>query len=265
VSTVIHVPNTAIEYGFRNPPAGTHTGRSMMLTDLRRLLAACPRDSSRADYGRAIERDNVLSKPTASAKHWAFKKLRELYTLDPKVVIFKALLDLWDADEAAQPMLALLCAAARDPILRVTAPVVLRSPIQAIVDADRLSAAAQEAFPSHFSATVLKSVGQHTASTWQQAGHLSGRAPRVRSHPATTPTAVTYALLLAYLCGGRGDGLFESFWVSLLDAPASEIREKAIQASRHGWLEYRSVGGITDVEFRWLLGGEHAVGAGVAG
>lgn len=224
-----------------------------MLADLQTLLAGCARGSPRSDYGRAIEQDNLLGKPTASARHWAFKKLRELYSLDHGILVFGALVDLWDADVAAQPVLALLCVAARDPVLRATAVAVLTAPPGAAVSPQQLSKAVEQEFPSHYSPRVLAGIGQNTASTWQQSGHLRGKVWKVRTHPVVTPTSVSYALFLGYLCGARGEGLFETFWTGLLDASPAEVRAQALEASRRGWLEYRSVGGITELEFRWLL------------
>jgi hypothetical protein len=64
---------------------------------------------------------------------------------------------------------------------------------------------------------------------------------------------VAYALLLGYLCGGRGEGLFQTLWVRLLDAPGRTIEDQALAASQRGWIEYRRSGGVTDVGFRYLL------------
>jgi hypothetical protein len=66
-------------------------------------------------------------------------------------------------------------------------------------------------------------------------------------------TSVAYALLLGYLCGERGEALFQTPWAQLLDAPPYVLHELAFQASREGWLEYRRTGGVTEVGFSYLL------------
>ena len=76
--------------------------------------------------------ENLLGKPTATTRRITFERLRELYGLDPSLLVFRALRDVWDADESAQPLLALLCATARDPILRAMTPFVLRLPVGAL-------------------------------------------------------------------------------------------------------------------------------------
>jgi len=225
----------------------------MMLGDLRILLAACAHTARRAEYGLAIQENNVLGKPTASARLWAFKKLRELYTLQPEVLIFRALVELWDADEEAQPMLALLCAAARDPLLRSTAAVVLATAPEDVVAPGDLSAAVAEAFPSRYSETVLVGAGKNTATTWEQAGLLEGKGKKVRARATSRPTSTAYALLLGHLCGVRGASLFTTFWARLLDAPVHSLREQAIVASQQGWIEYRAAGDVVEVSFRHLL------------
>src|SRR5207248_9890388 len=119
------IPSRASPRGFRTKTFGTILGRSIMLADLRRLLAACPAAASLEEYESAAIGQNVLGKPTASARRLGFRNLREFYALDLKKLIFSGLRDLWDADPQAQPMLALLCSTARDPILRAVTPYVL--------------------------------------------------------------------------------------------------------------------------------------------
>src|SRR6476661_8423635 len=104
-------PAQALACGFSNAPSGSHTSRTMMLPELRALLAACPRDADLATFRLAVERDNLLGKGTLATRKASFRQLRELYALDPAVPLFRALRTLWDADSAAQPLLALLCAA----------------------------------------------------------------------------------------------------------------------------------------------------------
>jgi hypothetical protein len=50
------------QYGFVNETGGAHSSRTMMLADLRLLLAACPLSTSLEEYRSAIVDDNVLLK-----------------------------------------------------------------------------------------------------------------------------------------------------------------------------------------------------------
>lgn len=248
----IQVPAPALEFGFANDPVGTHTSRTIMLAELRQLLAACPATAGLEAYRAAIVDENVLLKRTVTTRKQSLRALRELYALDPAVPVFRALRDLWDEDAEGQPLLALLCAAARDPLLRATAELVLATPPGMEVTPRALAEAAGAAFPSRYG-TSLVVAGRNIASSWQQSGHLRGRLTKVRARAESRPAAAAYALLLAYLCSARGEGLFETPWSRLLDAPVHLAREQAIAAARRGLLEYRHSGTVTDLSFRHLL------------
>lgn len=247
------VPEPALTFGFANQPIGSHTSRTIMLDELRLLLNVCEQTAGVDAYRKAAVDDNVLLKRTVTTRQGSFRQLRELYGLDPSVPIFRALRDMWDSDSRAQPLLAVLCAAARDPLLRTTADVVLNAPNGAPVTTEMLANAIDGMFPDRYKATVRNVIGRMTSSSWQQSGHLSGRTNKVRGQATSTPAAVAYALLLGHLCGVRGTPLFETLWARLLDAPLHVIREQAVQANRSGWLDYRSAGGITEISFRYLL------------
>lgn len=235
--------------------ASPHITRTIMLSELRTLLAACAPSSSRSAYRAAVVDDNVLLRATATTRRRTFVVLGQLYGLDPRVLLFRALREVWEADVEAQPLLAALCALARDPTFRATAEAVLDTPEGAPVTPQQLADSVRRAFPDRFSAHSLKVIGQNAASSWQQAGHLHGRLTKVRARATCRPPAVAYALLLSHLTGARGDGLFETFWSRALDAPPHELRGQAAVASQQGWLEYRHSGGVTEVTFRHLLDG----------
>jgi hypothetical protein len=228
----------------------------MMLKELRLLLVACPRPTSYEGFREAVVEENVLLKKTDATRQESFRRLRELYALDEKTLLFRALRDLWDEDEEAQPLLALLCATARDGILRATAELILVTPRDQQVTPQLIERSVMETFPGRYNPTMLANVGRHAASTWQQSGHLRGRLTKMRDQAQSRPTAVAYALLLGFLCGERGEGLFDTVWARLLDAPEHAVREQAKAASRLGFLEYRHAGAVTEVSFRHLLQAE---------
>jgi hypothetical protein len=250
---VIEVPQAALAFGFANAPAWVLTSRTIMLAELRQLLAACPPASTAEDYRAAVVAENVLLKRTGTTRAVTFRWLRTLYGLDPAMPLFRALRDLWTADENAQPLIALLCAAAREPLLRRTAAVVLATPVGEPVTPTMLADSVREGFPDRYGGAVVGRIGKNLASSWLQAGHLRGRVAKVRTRAASHPAAVAYALLLRYLCDARGEALFETLWCRLLDAPVHGLHEQAVMAARLGWIEYRRAGQVTDVEPRYLL------------
>src|SRR5271166_1306510 len=100
--------------GIKLRGGGPHQSKTMMLAELTTLLA-----SGRADEPTdAIVRDNLLGKPSLRAREAALYRLQQLYGVGEAWPICAVMHRLWDRDPAARPMLALLCALARDPPLR---------------------------------------------------------------------------------------------------------------------------------------------------
>lgn len=93
-------------------------------------------------------------------------------------------------------MLAMLCACARDPLLRLSAPVVLNTPLDGVVTAQQFRDHLRTTAPDRFSANTLKSMRANLLSSWTQSGHLAGKKERRRVHPKVSPEATAYALLL---------------------------------------------------------------------
>ncbi len=253
---VLELPEWALRFGFASFPVGTHGSRTMMLSELRALLAAQPLSAGLEEYRSAAVQHNVLMKGTLTGRRQVFRSLRELYALDPTVLLFRALRELWDWEERAQPLLAVLSATARDPVLRATADLILDTRPGEAVTPRQLSQAIAEAYPGRYSPGLLDHMGRNVASTWRQSGHLEGHRAKTRSRAECTPAATAYALLMGYLCGQRGDGLLSGLWARLLDAPPHQIREQAVVASQRGWIDYRYAGAVTDIAFRHFLGDE---------
>jgi hypothetical protein len=249
----VSIPKTAGSYGFVIDGLGAHSSRTIMLNELWLLFAACPVTADTETYRAAILDDNVLLKHTGATRRESFRRLRELYGLNPELVLFRTLRRIWDQTPESQPLLALLCATARDPMLRATAELVLNAPPGSSVTPQMISQAVDDQFPGRLNAMTLANIGRHAASSWTQTGHLQGRTNKVRSQAHCHPISLAYALLLGYLSGERGDALFHTLWARLLDAPLHTLREQAILASQQGWLEYRHAGDVTDISFRYLL------------
>ncbi len=248
----VDVPAIAVAAGFCNHPIGTHTGKTMMLAELRLLLEAVPGLVAYSDYERAVVEQNALAKATAVNRSNTIMYLKQLYGLRPELPVFTALRELWPVRKTTQPALALLCASARDVFLRTTVDVVLGAKEGTPIGAHDLSARIAEVFRGRYSANTLRAIGAHLASSWAQAGFLAGRWDKRRSHPVVDFPAVVYALYLGHLEGTMGPSLFATRWAHLLDTDGPTLRAMAEDAARSGWLEYRSSGGMTDLSFHHL-------------
>ena len=241
------------DVGFRWGDKGTHTSRTIMLDELRAVLASCRFDATRDDYLTAIHEGNCLGKRTVATRKLSSQRLSELYALDPEVPLFRVMRRCWYAGRDDQPILALLLALARDPLLRASAPPVLRMRPGEELARQQVTDALNRVVGSRLSESTLDKVVRNAASSWTQSGHLKGRGRKVRQ--TVTPTAATtaFAFLLGHLLGKRGTALFESLWAQVLDAPAGELMHIAMDARRLGFLDMSQSGGVIHVAFSRLL------------
>jgi hypothetical protein len=239
--------------GFRNGSASVHTSRTMMLAELRILLDHVAAGAAAGDYTESIMDENILGKPTRAARQKTARRLRELYGVDPHCTLFRWLRHFWTADTHSQPMLAFLVAAARDPLLRETTPIVQEIPLGQSVSSTEIAKRLVEKYPQRFSPTTQLSTAQNLASSWSQAGYLKGRAKKIRTRPYVTPVVATFALLIGYLCGLRGSLLLNCVWTRLLDYSTSELTDLVTEASKQGWLRFKASGSVLEISFPGVL------------
>ena len=226
----------------------------MMLEDLRLLLSyiSSP-NSTKSDYFKAIKEDNCLGKRSGTSRKLAVSHLVYLYSLDSSLAIFRSLHYFWNRDVEGQPILALLCAYVRDALLRTSAPFILNFATGATVSREHMEIYIDIKCPCRFSKATLKSTAQNLNSTWTKSGHLIGKVKKIRSIAKATPGSVAYALFLGYLTGIRGESLFTSEYASLLDCSPDQAMELAEDASRRGWIIFKHVKNVIEVQFPNLL------------
>ena len=83
--------------------------------------------ASREDYADAVLEGNCLGKRTSANRKHSFQNLSELYGLDARLILFRVMRYLWRKHESSRPLLGLLLALARDPLLRATAKSVIQT------------------------------------------------------------------------------------------------------------------------------------------
>ncbi|HBI14528.1 MAG TPA: hypothetical protein DDY20_03265 [Desulfobulbaceae bacterium] len=242
------------KFGFAFPFGSPHVSRTIMLSELSALLEYVnPVDASRATYIRAIVEENCLAKRTDKNRIISKRYLLELYSLDPNVLLFRALLYFWRRDSVSRPLIALLCAYARDPLLRASAKYVLPLPEGSSVTRQTMEGFLENLEPGRYSPGKLASNAKNLNSSWTQTGHLAGRTMKTRARAVPTAGSLSYALLLSYLTGARGRALFSSEYVKLLDCSYEKAVELAEEASRKGWIVFKRVGDVIEVLFPNLI------------
>lgn len=242
------------QYGFIYEPVGTHTRRSIAIDELRKLLASSEPSATYEEIRYLAIDQNLLGKATLASRKETFRVLRELYVLRPEVPLYSALRFFWGHSEKEQPLLALLCALARDPTLRESAAVVLPWTEGVVLPKKPMEDGLQAVYAGRYNPSMIAQLTRKLRASWTQSGHLSGYRVKIRSRALSGPASTAYAFFLGYLAGVRGNALFDTLWASALDAPKEELHEYAFQASRRGWIDYKNAGGIVDVGFQDLLG-----------
>jgi hypothetical protein len=255
VADDLKVEAGAAEIAPNDVSGGPNTSHTILLPALRALLEVVPNSGQLGDYEKAALEGNVLGKSTEAARRRTLRYLKQLYLLRPYSVLFRALRDLWPDDSEGQPLLAGLCALARDTVFRASSSAIVRSSPGETLTSATFACAVGERYPDNYNESTLAKIGRNTFSSWEQTGHLATTVHRtkVRTRPTCCPANVAYALMLGHLQGYRGLALFDTLWAGVLDQPRSRLLDLAFGASQRGLLEFRQAGGVVEVGFRELL------------
>ena len=241
-----HDPDMLARAGFKTVGGGAHQSKTLMLRDLQALWAA----NVATPMERLILEANILGKRSTRARDVALYRLDQLYGISSCPPIGVCLATIWRLDTAGQPLLALLCALARDPSLRDAAAAVLDAPIGTQVRWPSFATCYEARHPGRLGAKMLKSLSQNCASTFTQAGYLRGKLAKIRTRAIPTPYVAAFAALLAELSGFGGPALLASRWLDALDLPI-EGRLRLLQAAADiGLLRLRTGGDIVEISVR---------------
>jgi alkylated DNA nucleotide flippase Atl1 len=241
------------DLGFRSSVGSVHLSRTIMLQELSLTLDGVPSHAPASRYREAIVEENLLGKATRSTRLKTTEHLIALYSLDPRFALFRLLRTFWETEQSGKAMLALLAATGRDTLLRESTDVILAVPPGSVVSASEIAQALGERYPARFAPTTLQATAQRLASSWAQAGYLTGKVAKQRSQPVVTPQVAAYALVMGYLYGMRGKLLLGSAWARLLDRTPAEVLELATEASKQGWLRLKAAGAVVEINFPGLL------------
>jgi len=242
----------ALNAGFRYGDKGTHTSRTMMFAELSELLSAVPASATREEYAAAIIEDNALGKQTAATRRLTNQRLGELYALSPTVPLFRVLRRLWDIDEPGRPLIGLLCALARDPLLLATSKAVIPMPVGSELLRSTMTSVIMSSTGSRLNESILDKVARNAASSWAQSGHLNGRVRKIRQEVRPTPGSVALAIWLGSLHGVAGEDLLRTTWARVLDQSPVELLDLALRAKQLGLLNASFGGGVVDIDVRPL-------------
>ena len=239
--------------GFSKAILGAHSARSMMFLEMHNLVRALPQDATKDDFPRAIIEENILEKSTLSGRKKSLRHLTELYGLDPSKTLFRVFWMLGHADRNSLAQLCLVCAYARDPILRHSFELIRRLHLGEYIDRVAMEQHIESGFPSHFSQAMRTSMAQNVNTSWTFGGHLMGKAKKTRRLPEPRPHSAAFAMFAGYLTGLRGERLLDSSYAALVASNRAQLQVALALASARGLLSVKQAAGIVEFDFSNLL------------
>jgi len=231
----------------------------MMLVELNVLFSIVPASALVRQYQSEIIVSNILNKMTEKTRQLTFRHLKDLYSLDIQLPLFRVLRQLWDIEPDAHAILALQLTYARDPLFCMSTDCILGHKPGEHILREEIEALLKKDDPDRFSPASLKSIAQNINSSWTQAGFLKGKAKKIRQIPTISSVNVIYALFQGYLHGLSGERLFNTPWMKLLNLPLDRLKELASVASYHGLIDYKESGGVIEVRFNDYLNSDEQI------
>lgn len=227
-----------------------HTSRTLMFAELSKVMDHAAQDDR---YLASLD-ENITNKRTKSNQYLTNQRLQKLYKFDVNDPGFKCFKHFWQlVSDSEKPLIALLYAIGNDYLLYESIPEVLATPFGEKVTTAKLEANIEALHPGQFTIKTLRSSAQNIASSWKQAGYITGKVKNIRTQTTPSYLVVTLALLLSYLNGDRGDFILSSNWVKALGIEESQVRDLAFEAAKRDLLQYQFAGAVTTISFQNLF------------
>ncbi|KAF0128494.1 MAG: hypothetical protein FD155_3236 [Bacteroidetes bacterium] len=223
-----------------------HTSRTIMFAELSKVMDFAMQDNS---YFHSLNQ-NVINKKTQSGIEKTTRYLTSLYGFDQNDPSFVALKYFWQmSDDHEKPILSLVYAIGNDDLLAESIPVVLETLQGEKVTIEKIEQNIESFHPNRYSENTRRSLAQNIASSWKQAGFITGKTKNIRTQPPISYNILAFALFLAYLNGLRGEFILTSKWPKALSLSESKLRDLAVEASKRDVIQYQFAGGVTAISF----------------
>lgn len=221
-----------------------------MSTELTEVLD-CPKDE--LEYMQVME-SNVFNKRTESSRKKTIRYLTQLYSFDKNDIRFKALEDYWQrTNEEDKALLTFLYAVSKDYLLKESVSLVKAVPFNEKAHIEGFEDNIKHHHPNRFSPKTLRSVAQNIASSWKQAGYIEGKVKNLRVKRYPSYLMVSFALLMAYIDGARGEYMTDHPSVKALDVSKEELHQLIKAAADRDLVRYNKSGTTMVISFENYL------------
>jgi hypothetical protein len=198
--------------------------------------------------------NNVTGKKSADGVKQTARFLTKIYSFDLNNHLFLALKYFWKiTDSTDKVLISFLYALSQDYLLAESIDVVKSVQIGEKVTVEAFENNVEKYYPNKYSKVTRHSIGKNIASSWKQAGFITGKTKNVRTQPEISYRVACFAFLLAYLKGERGDYIWGNVGVNALCLYESQLRELAVECAKNDLMQYQYAGSVTAINFTNLL------------
>jgi len=227
-----------------------HTSRTIMFLELEKVMNF---SVEKDNYIESMQ-NNVFGKKSQDGIKKTSGFLSQLYQFNLTFNKFKAFRFFWSiADENEKVMLSFVFAVNNDYLLQENISVLSNYKLGAKVELESIENNIEKYHPNRYTKVTLHSIAKNIASSWKQTGFISGKVKNIRTEPEITYRVVSFAMLLAFIDGLRGDFIFHNDCILSLCLSENKIRELAVEASKRDLMQYQYAGNITSISFDNLL------------
>ena len=198
--------------------------------------------------------NNVFGKKSQDGIKKTSGFLSQLYQFSLTLNKFKAFRFFWSiADENEKVMLSFVFAVSNDYLLQENISVLSNYKLGEKVELESIENNIEKFHPNRYTKVTLHSIAKNIASSWKQSGFITGKVKNIRTEPEITYRVVSFAMLLAFIDGLRGDFIFQNNCILSLCISENKIRELAVEASKRDFMQYQYAGSVTSISFDSLL------------
>lgn len=215
-----------------------------MFKELEKVMDFAISDDS---YFQALD-NNVTGKKSADGIKQTARFLKIIYGFDKSNAAFKIFKFFWiSIDMLDRELITFLFALNNDYLLYESISVIAKSKIGEKTTVESFEENIEKYYPNKYSKITRHSIGKNLASSWKQAGFITGKVKNIRTQSEVSYNCVAFAFIIAYLNGLRGDFIISSKWVKALCLNENQLHELAIEASKRGLIQYQFSGNVTSI------------------
>jgi len=227
-----------------------HSSRTIMFSELEKIMDYSINDLNFLD----ALKENVFGKKSADGIWKSANFLKRLYSFNLEYQPFIAFRYFWKNAEANdRRLLAFIYAVAHDDLLEESIHVLQETAFGQKAAIDFFEANIEKYHPRQYSENTRRSMAQNIASSWKQAGFITGKVKNIRTQPDISYYSACFAFLMAYLKGNKGDFIWNSPEVKALGLNETKLREIAIECAKRDLIQYQYAGTVTVISFNNLL------------